>query len=130
MAQLRAESLDGLAGSSVLPSDPTAAASVLEESETYVMAVAGALAALADHGFPSQFEVSDDSVQCLACRSKCNSHDVAWLEHTEVTSSTGDQTSLVCGLRCPICDSRGTATATVEQWERRRGARARTHING
>jgi hypothetical protein len=129
-AELEAESVEAATAPAVLPANPTAAASLLEESETYVMAVAAALAGLADQGFPSQFEVSDGGVHCLACRSNCNTHDVAWLAHTEVTSSAGDQTSLVCGLRCPICGSRGTATATVEQWERRRGGGARSHTHG
>jgi hypothetical protein len=103
------------------------AASLLEESESYVEAVATALAGLSDAGFPAHFEVDDDGVHCLACRSRCNPADVSWMAHAEVTSA--NRSSYVCGLRCPVCGSRGTATVTVEQWERRREPPARSHTS-
>ena len=105
---------------------PAGAASLLAESETYVKAVAEALADLAAEGFPAHFDIDDDGVHCLACRSRCHATDVSWITHAEVTSPSGGRSALVCGLRCPVCGARGTATATAEQWERRR-TRARSH---
>jgi hypothetical protein len=96
------------------------AASVVGESETYVKAIADAIADLARQGFATQFEVDDAGVQCHACRSRCSATDVGWLTQVEVSSATGERTTVVCGLRCPICGARGTATATAEQWDRRR----------
>lgn len=99
---------------------------MVEETEGYVKAVADAMAEVASAGFPGQFEIDgDDVVLCLACRSRCAGQDVAWLSRVHVTCPTAERSALVCGLRCPICGMRGTATATVEQWERRRGHRAR-----
>ena len=95
------------------------------ESETYVKAVADAIAGLAGAGFPAQFDLDEHCVLCLSCRSRCNAADVAWMQHVEVTCSEGTRTAVVCGLRCPVCGSRGTATATVEQWEQRRTGRSR-----
>jgi hypothetical protein len=107
--------------------DPAGGTSVLEESETYVRAVALALAELAERGFPTQFEITDDSVHCLACSSRCRSADVGWLTRAEVAAAADGRASLVCGLRCPVCGARGSATATIEQWEQRRTPGARSH---
>ena len=95
------------------------------ESEAYVHSVAAAIEDLSTRGFPAQLEVSDDVVLCLACRSKCDPADVAWMTHVEVTCPSGERTSLVCGIRCPICGSRGTAIASLEQWMHRRTRRGR-----
>ena len=97
----------------------------MTESETYVMAVAEAIDGLAEAGFSAMFDLEDDCVHCLACRSRVDAADVGWLRHVEVMPVGGERTAVVCGLRCPICGSRGTATATVEQWERRRSGRCR-----
>jgi hypothetical protein len=112
-----------------LPAQPEPApeaASLLQESESYVRAVAAATLELAQRGFVAPFDVYDDDiVHCLSCRSKLAPGDVNWICGIEVAD--GDEQCAVCGVRCPICGARGTATATIEQWSRRRHPTARPH---
>ena len=117
-SELLAESLPA---TSSLPSDPAHAATLLEESESYVKAVAEAISELASPGFPSQFEIDRlrRPLPRVPLAVPRRGRRVAGSTSRSRAPSV-KRTSLVCGLLCPVCGARGTSTATVEQWEQRR----------
>jgi len=74
--------------------------------------VAEAVARIAAQGYPGRFEVTVGRVWCASCKSNVATKDVRW-RVLEVVPGPGD-VMVVGGIRCPICNERGTAATALD----------------
>jgi hypothetical protein len=74
--------------------------------------IAEAIARIAAQGYPGHFDVTRTHVRCTSCRSNVSTHDVRWRAIEIVTGL--HQLSVVGGICCPVCSTRGTATTSLD----------------